>query len=80
MLIRTRFEGATNTKGARIVAYTEGKQKTVPYDYSRGIGDNHSRAAESLFKRLHPESREHTARRVCSTRSLRGYVVEVTFG
>lgn len=49
--IRTKFLGATNTKGSRIKATVEGDipgSVTLPYDYALDQFPNHKRAAQAL--------------------------------
>jgi hypothetical protein len=50
--IRTRYEGPTDTRGARVVARSEGKQATVAYDYRYMGHDQHERAVRALMARL----------------------------
>jgi hypothetical protein len=50
--IRTRYHGATNTRGARITATCEGGSIQMSYDYSLDAEPNHRKAVELLLKRL----------------------------
>ena len=51
-LIKTKFHGPTNTKGARIQAFASGHRLFVPYDHSLDTEDNHSVAAWKLARKL----------------------------
>ena len=53
--IRTKFLGATNTKGSRIKATLEGDipgSVTLPYDYALDQFPNHKRAAQALAEKF----------------------------
>jgi hypothetical protein len=50
--IRTRYHGATNTRGSRITASCEAGSLTMPFDYSLNDEGNHAKAAQLMIKRL----------------------------
>lgn len=50
--IRTRYHGATNTKGARFSAQCEAGRIYMPYDYSLDADQNHAKAAQQLVAKL----------------------------
>lgn len=50
--IITEYRGATDTRGARIVARTSDRRLTVPYDYSLSDVDLHAIAACQLAQVL----------------------------
>jgi len=50
--IRTRYHGATNTRGARITATCEAGSLTLPRDYSLNIDQDYARAAQRLAERM----------------------------
>ena len=50
--IRTRYHGATNTRGSRIVAKCEAGTFSMPYNHALGTWENHATAAAILLKRL----------------------------
>jgi len=50
--IRTRYHGATNTRGARITARSSGGSLTLPRNYSLDVDQDHARAAQALVDRL----------------------------
>jgi len=50
--IRTRFHGATETRGSRITARAEAGSVTVSYDYSLNGSENHARAAQALVDKF----------------------------
>lgn len=51
--IQTRYLGATNFRGSRVKAYTEGGNSvTVSYDDSVSRDDAHDQAAIALCKKL----------------------------
>lgn len=43
--IKTKYLGPTNCHGARISVSAQAGRKTYPWDYSRDVNDNHTRAA-----------------------------------
>jgi hypothetical protein len=45
--IRTKYVAATNTRGAKIVAYGYGKQKSIPYPYELSGEHVHRKAAKA---------------------------------
>lgn len=52
--VRTRYTGATDTKGSRITAMTHSTQLTVPYDYA--ASDPHVSAVQALLRSMgYPE-------------------------
>ena len=53
--IETKFFGPTNTKGSRIKATCWLKSKTVDYNHSLDIGENHRAAAQALVDALNAE-------------------------
>lgn len=50
--IITKYLGATNTRGSRIVAKCWNGKKTVSYDYSLNADANHKAAAYALIADL----------------------------
>lgn len=52
LTIVTKYEGATDTRGARYVARGAGGMVTVSPDYALVPADNHRRAAEILADRM----------------------------
>ena len=54
--ITTRYSGATNTRGSRVIAYAtvDGRRVSarVPFDYTAGTYGTHAQAAEELAARL----------------------------
>lgn len=50
--IRTRYHGATNTRGSRISAQCEAGRIYVPYNYSLNAFGNHADAAVTLLRKL----------------------------
>jgi hypothetical protein len=48
-MIRTRYQGPTDTKGARIKATNGARQVTIPYPYELNVEDAHALAAEKLM-------------------------------
>jgi len=66
MIITTRFHGPTDTLGSRIVASSDRRRVTVPWNYALSAADNHLVAAEVLsFRRLGARdvvSSEHVGR------------------
>ena len=50
--IRTRYYGATNSRGARIIATAEAGSIVMPYDYALDAELNHRNAAELLMQRF----------------------------
>jgi hypothetical protein len=49
MLITTKFIGPTNTRGSRIKATRGNQSKTIAWDSTLGIDENHARAAQVLI-------------------------------
>lgn len=47
---KTRFNGATDTKGESITVFHNGRQKTYPYDYSLNGFENHVQLCENMLK------------------------------
>ena len=45
--IRTKYIPATDTKGAKILAYGMGKQKSIPYPYELSGEHVHRKAAQA---------------------------------
>jgi hypothetical protein len=50
--ITTTYRGATNTKGSRFIAKTEGGSITVGYDHALNADDNHRAAVVALCKKM----------------------------
>jgi hypothetical protein len=50
--IATKFIGPTNHRGARVKAYCQAGEFTMPWDYALGVEDNHRKAATFLLDRL----------------------------
>jgi hypothetical protein len=50
--IRTRYHGATNTRGSRITAACEAGSLTLPRDYSLNIDQDYARVAQALAQRM----------------------------
>lgn len=50
--IRTAYQGATDTRGSRVVARGFGTQATIPYDYALNPEQVHERAARALAERV----------------------------
>lgn len=50
--IRTRYQGPTTKRGARITAKCEAGMLTVAWDYDSGIDGNHANAAQQLAAKL----------------------------
>lgn len=45
--IKTRFQGATDTTGARIVATCNGKRKSISYPYELSGSETHKASAQA---------------------------------
>jgi hypothetical protein len=52
-MIRTRYLGPTDTKGARIKAWSGSRSVTIPYPYQLSTEDAHAEAASWLHDKLH---------------------------
>lgn len=52
-MIRTRYLGPTNTRGARIKAWSGSRSVTIPYPYELSTEDAHAEAASWLHDKLH---------------------------
>lgn len=52
MLIKTKYLGPTNFKGARIKASCGTRSKTIPFDYSVSASERHEQAARLLAAEL----------------------------
>jgi len=50
--IKTRYRGATNHRGSRIIATAQAGKVTVPWDYEHDTEDNHKLAATALCDKL----------------------------
>jgi len=50
--IRTRYHGATNARGSRIVAKSEGGSIIMPYNHALNIEGNHAAAARLLLAKM----------------------------
>ena len=50
--IKTRYLGATNTKGGRIKAIAWAGSVTVPYDHALNADANHKAAADALIAKM----------------------------
>lgn len=59
-MIRTKYLGPTDTKGARIRATNGARSVTIPYPYEMNVEDAHMEAADKLMMILH----EHEEGRV----------------
>jgi hypothetical protein len=46
---KTRFNGATDTKGESVTVFHNGRQKTFPYDYALNGFENHQERVEAMF-------------------------------
>ena len=51
-IIKTKFIGPTNTRGARIKATCQAGSATISYPYSESISDSHWLAAQELITKL----------------------------
>lgn len=49
--ITTKYVGATNTRGSRIVASADAGRVTVSWDYALDVFENHKKAAEAYCKK-----------------------------
>lgn len=50
--ITTKFLGATDFRGSRIVARCQARRVTVPWDHALGVEENHQLAAQTLAEKL----------------------------
>ncbi len=50
--IVTKFVGATNHQGSRIIAKCQAKRMVVPWDHSLDVQANHEAAARALAQKL----------------------------
>ena len=57
-MIRTRYIGPTDTKGARIRATDGVRQVTIPYPYELDTEDAHAEAAAKLVDVIHGHDEE----------------------
>jgi len=55
-MIRTRYQGPTDTRGSRIKATNGARQVTIPYPYELNVEDAHALAAEKLMLILMDDS------------------------
>lgn len=73
--IQTRYHGPTNTRGARISAFTpDGQKVTIPYDH--GASDSHEQAFLALCRKLGWEGEWHCGGSI----DRRGNVYVQSFG
>lgn len=83
MRISTRYVGPTDNKGSRVIAFAQGKQKSMPWNYKVSIQSNHKMIALRLFRLLtnHNENeffeKELSVEVLASTKSLRGYHINI---
>ncbi len=52
-MIRTRYLGPTDTKGARIKAWEGSRSVTIPYPYELSTEDAHAEAAAKLHDKMY---------------------------
>ena len=64
--IRTRYYGATNSRGSRIQAKCEARTIYLPYDHALNLDGNHRAACEALMHAMGwiPEHGAHYENRV----------------
>lgn len=83
MRISTKYIGPTDNKGSRVVAFAQGKQKSMPWNYKVSIQSNHKMIALRLFRSLtnHNEDdlyeKDLSVEVVSATKSLRGYHINI---
>lgn len=73
-MIRTRYLGPTNTKGARIRATNGVRSVTIPYPYELDTEDAHMKAADKLIMILHEHDEERVEYAVARSTRDDGYV------
>lgn len=49
--IRTKFQGATNSSGSKVIATGMGKQKGMPYRHELSVRDNHETSAREFCEK-----------------------------
>jgi hypothetical protein len=52
-MIRTKYLGPTNTRGARIKAWAGDRSVTIPYPYELNVEDAHAEAAAKLHDKMY---------------------------
>lgn len=72
-MIRTRYIGPTDTKGARIRATDGVRQVTIPYPYELDTEDAHAEAAAKLLDILHEHEEERVEYAVARSTKDDGY-------
>lgn len=77
MRISTRYIGPTNTQGSKIMAYSNGKRKIIPWNYELDLMDNHSQVVVAFFRRENPDAQICELSLFSQTQDLKGYVFEL---
>lgn len=72
-MIRTKYLGPTNTKGARIRATDGVRQVTIPYPYELSVEDAHMAAADRLIMIMHEHDEERVEYAVARSTKDDGY-------
>jgi hypothetical protein len=75
-MIRTRYIGPTNTKGARIRATNGARSVTIPYPYELSTEDAHMKAADKLILILHEHDEERVEYAVARSTRDDGYCLQ----
>ena len=75
-MIRTRYIGPTNTKGARIGATNGARTVTIPYPYELSVEDAHMAAADKLIMIMHEHDEERVEYAVARSAKDDGYVLQ----
>lgn len=75
-MIRTRYLGPTNTRGARIRATNGARSVTIPYPYQLSREDAHAEAALTLHDKLHPHDEGRFEYAVTRDEADNGYIFQ----
>jgi hypothetical protein len=72
-MIRTRYLGPTDTRGARIRATNGARSVTIPYPHELSVEDAHVSAAEKLVDKLHEHDEDRVEYHVARSAKDDGY-------
>lgn len=72
-MIRTKYLGPTDTRGARIKAWSGATSVTIPYPYELNTEDAHTEAASKLADILHGFDEERIEYAVARSTQEDGY-------
>lgn len=75
VMIRTKYLGPTNTRGARIKAWAGDRSVTIPYPYELNTEDAHMAAADKLADILHEHDEDPVEYHVARSTKDDGYVL-----